>query len=275
MTAQVAVTQQGLRVAPMPLPPPLRTPRVRAQAWGLALAVHGVLFALALWGLRSPPAEAVPPLVRLVFVEPPPPPPPPVGAPGGAGSVAALPVEPPVSIAAAEEGRSKPEPTRVTAPKRPASAARRKVEARPQPPPAQALAPEAVQPGSSAGSAGGSAEGVAGGVEGGTPGGVVGGRGSGPVPAGQVAHPPALLARVRPQYPHAARQRGINGLVVLEAILDTQGRIGRDIKVLQSVPDLDEAAVTALRQWRFEPARDEHGRRVPVILEVPFRFVLR
>jgi protein TonB len=116
---------------------------------------------------------------------------------------------------------------------------------------------------------------VAGGVEGGTPGGVVGGRGNGPLPAGQVAHPPALLARVAPQYPHAARQRGVNGLVLLEAILDTQGRIHQDIKVLQSVPDLNEAAMAALRQWRFEPARDEHGRSVAVVLEVPFRFVLR
>jgi protein TonB len=271
MTAQVAVAKQRLRGAAIPLPPPLRTPRARAQAWGLALAVHGVLMALALWGLKSPPAEAAPPLVRLVFIEPPPPPPPPVGAPAGAGSVA----EPPVSIVPAEETRPKAEPKRVAAPKRPAPAARRKPEPRPQPPPAQALALEAVRPGSSAGTAGGTTQGVAGGVEDGTPGGVVGGRGSGPVPAGQVAHPPALLARVSPQYPHAARQRGIMGLVLLEAILDTHGRIDRDIKVLQSVPDLDEAALAALRQWRFEPARDEHGRKVPVILEVPFRFVLR
>jgi len=83
------------------------------------------------------------------------------------------------------------------------------------------------------------------------------------------------VSRVAPDYPEAARRRGIEGLVLLEAVLDAEGRVAHDIAVLRSVPDLDAAAVAALRRWRFRPARDETGRAVPVILEVPIRFVLR
>jgi protein TonB len=130
------------------------------------------------------------------------------------------------------------------------------------------------QTGLAAGAVGGIAGGVVGGVQGGVIGGVIGGSGSGPIPVGQVANPPLLLSRVVPEYPQLARRRGIEGLVVLEAILDHQGKIEDEIKVLQSVPLLDEAAIQAVRQWRFKPARDQHGRAVRVILEVPIRFVL-
>jgi protein TonB len=67
----------------------------------------------------------------------------------------------------------------------------------------------------------------------------------------------------------------MEGLVRLEAILNREGRIEREIKVLESIPLLDEAASTALRQWRFTPALDSNGRPVRVILEVPFRFALK
>jgi protein TonB len=45
--------------------------------------------------------------------------------------------------------------------------------------------------------------------------------------------------------------------------------------VLKSVAPLDAAAIAAVRQWRFRPARDADGRPVRVIMEVPVRFVLR
>ena len=78
-----------------------------------------------------------------------------------------------------------------------------------------------------------------------------------------------------PDYPRQARLRGVEGLVLLEAILDLEGGIEDNIKVLQSIPSLDQAAVEALRRWRFRPARDHENQPVRVILEVPVRFVLK
>jgi protein TonB len=131
------------------------------------------------------------------------------------------------------------------------------------------------QTGIAAGAAGGEAGGVIGGVKGGVSGGVVGGQGTGPLPVSQVANPPVLISRTLPQYPRQARLQSIEGLVLLEAILDREGYIEKDIKVLQSIPLLDEAAIEALRRWRFRPARDHKLQPVRVILEVPIRFVLK
>ncbi|HKA53845.1 MAG TPA: energy transducer TonB [Candidatus Binatia bacterium] len=83
-----------------------------------------------------------------------------------------------------------------------------------------------------------------------------------------------LISQTVPRYPERARLLGVAGLVRLEAILSREGRIEQGIKVLESIPLLDEAASDALRQWRFTPARDDSGRPVRVILEVPFRFTL-
>jgi protein TonB len=112
-------------------------------------------------------------------------------------------------------------------------------------------------------------------VTGGRTGGVIGGQGKEPLPVDQVANPPLLLSRVVPDYPRQARLRGVEGLVLLEAILDLEGRIEDSVKVLQSIPSLDQAAIDALRRWRFRPARDHTNQPVRVILEVPVRFVLK
>lgn len=91
----------------------------------------------------------------------------------------------------------------------------------------------------------------------------------------QVAEPPVLVSQVVPTYPPQARRWGVEGLVRLEAILNREGQVEEEIKVLESVPLLDEAATMAVRQWRFIPARDRYGQRVRVILEVPLRFALQ
>ena len=114
---------------------------------------------------------------------------------------------------------------------------------------------------------------------GGTPGGVVGTAleksvVEAPLRLDQVAHPPVLVSRVDPDYPEVARLKEIEGRVVLEAIVDREGRIETGVKVLKSVAMLDKAAIEALRQWRFTPGRDANGQPVRVILEVPIRFVL-
>src|SRR5262249_26210341 len=104
--------------------------------------------------------------------------------------------------------------------------------------------------------------------------GVVGGEDTAPLPLSEVAQAPLLISQTVPRYPERARLLGVAGLVRLEPILSREGRMEQGIKVLESMPLLDEAASDALRQWRFTPARDDSGRPVGVILEVPFRFTL-
>ncbi len=83
------------------------------------------------------------------------------------------------------------------------------------------------------------------------------------------------MHRVLPDYPPRARARRIEGQVMLEVILDREGRIEDDVRVLRSIPELDDAAIAAVRQWRFRPARDAAGQPVRVRMDVPIQFVLR
>jgi protein TonB len=262
--------------------------RRRWLAWILSCAAHILLLVLALWGVERV-IEEPPPTIRLVFVEPPPPPPAPLGAPAATGT-APIAEQPPAVVE--KPPQEKPEepikPKRQEADRLKIAKKNKKPEpvSQPKPEPASPATPEpgpdmtiqgtaAPQPGVATGAVSGVPGGVVGGVAGGVVGGIIGGTGTGPLPVGQVANPPQLISRVVPDYPRLARQRGIEGLVVLEAVLDLQGKIEEDIKVLQSIPPLDDAAIKALRQWRFKPAQDHHGRVVRVILEVPIRFVLK
>ena len=134
----------------------------------------------------------------------------------------------------------------------------------------------------------GSAEGVPGGVEGGVPGGVVGGVvggliselppplpppppppspppvARGPVRIGGELKAPALVERVEPKYPSIAIRAQVQGVVILEAVVDPQGRV-EDVRVLRSIPLLDKAAIAAVRQWRYSPL---------LLNGMPERFVL-
>jgi TonB family protein len=63
---------------------------------------------------------------------------------------------------------------------------------------------------------------------------------------------PKLIKRVEPVYPEEARQAQVQGIVILEATTDIYGRVA-SIKVLRSIPPLDQAAIDAVRQWVYEP----------------------
>lgn len=82
--------------------------------------------------------------------------------------------------------------------------------------------------------------------------------------------PPRIVSRVEPVYPPEAKARGVKGNVVLEIRVDADGKV-TDVKVLRSVDAaLDQAAVDAVRQWRYAPLTPA----TPVIATVTVRFHL-
>jgi protein TonB len=64
----------------------------------------------------------------------------------------------------------------------------------------------------------------------------------------------------------------VQGAVTLEAILDATGKV-ESVRVLESVPLLDDAALRAVRQWRYTPT-ELNGVPVPVLMTVTIRFSL-
>jgi TonB family protein len=84
--------------------------------------------------------------------------------------------------------------------------------------------------------------------------------------------PPKLIREVKPDYPEMARRAQVQGVVILEATTDTYGRVD-SIKVLRSIPLLDQAAVDALKQWVYEPMVID-GKPMPVVFTVTMRFTL-
>jgi protein TonB len=84
---------------------------------------------------------------------------------------------------------------------------------------------------------------------------------------------PALLHRVEPVYPRAAVAARVEGVVVLEAIVDVEGRV-QEVKVLRPVSLLNEAAVEALKQWRYAPLTIK-GVASPWVLVVTLTFKLQ
>lgn len=90
---------------------------------------------------------------------------------------------------------------------------------------------------------------------------------------GDIQHPRAVV-KIPPSYTEEAREKRIQGVVVVQTVIDRQGRI-EDFKVLKGLPHgLTEAAVEAVRQWRFEPALDGDGNPVPVYYNLTINFRL-
>jgi|RhiMetdeSRZDD1v2_1073273.scaffolds.fasta_scaffold791044_2 periplasmic protein TonB len=83
---------------------------------------------------------------------------------------------------------------------------------------------------------------------------------------------PVKVVHVDPIYPAIAQQARVQGVVILEAIIDERGVV-KSVSVLRSIPLLDPAALDAVRRWRFTPAR-LNGEAVPVVMTVTVRFTL-
>jgi protein TonB len=84
---------------------------------------------------------------------------------------------------------------------------------------------------------------------------------------------PRKTVDVAPIYPALARLSHVEGVVILEAVIDAHG-IVESVRVLRSIQLLDQAAVGAVRQWRFTPAL-LNGEPVPVVMTVTVKFALQ
>ena len=110
--------------------------------------------------------------------------------------------------------------------------------------------------------------GVVGGIPGGVLGGVLGGTGTGPVL--DYDAPPRPIKITKPQYPQEAFVKKVEGVVTVEILIDSTGRVVR-ARVIQSIPMLDAAALQTVYQWLFQPAV-KNGRPVPTIAHAPVTF---
>jgi protein TonB len=95
----------------------------------------------------------------------------------------------------------------------------------------------------------------------------------GPVRLGGQIKAPRRTVNVAPVYPSIAQQARVEGEVEIEAVIGEDGRV-RDARVTRGKPLLNDAALTAVRQWVFTPTM-LNGQAVAVIMTVTVVFTLR
>jgi TonB family protein len=277
-------------------------------------AVHGAMLAalviLSTFGLSSAVQETPERLspTRLVFLATPGP-----GGGGGGGGLKApkpparaelaskaavrSPIPPPKPLTTRKPD---PEPKRVTPPAPVPQPAPRPVDP-PPPAPRPEVTPQVVAPvvmasadardragvpaepasqadSQGSGSGGGAGSGQGTGLGEGTGSGIGpgsgGGTGGGPYRPGSGITAPSIIREVKPEYTEDARKRNIEGDVVLEIVVRSDGSVG-EVKVLQGLGGgLDRRAIDAVREWRFNPAK-RFGTPVDVMVEVAVEFKLR
>jgi protein TonB len=256
---------------------PQKHPRAkRRMTLPVSIAIHVVVLAavvivpLMSWGELPEPDQGA---VRAFFVEsapaPPPPPPPPPAPPK----------------AAMKPRMEKPKVKMETPTEAPRFTAPMEVPPKIEDP--------GLDLGSDMGVAGGVEGGVEGGVKGGTVGGVIGGvlggapepeatpppppptqppAPKGPVRVGGQIKEPNKIRNVPPTYPDIAKQARVQGVVVLEAVIDKTGEVTK-VRVLRGVPLLNDAAAAAVQQWRYTPTT-LNGQPVAVVMTVTVNFRL-
>ena len=87
---------------------------------------------------------------------------------------------------------------------------------------------------------------------------------------------PVLLTEVKPNYTQEAKDARIQGTVLLECVVESDGRVG-EVKVtrsLDAVLGLDQEAITAAKQWRFKPG-EKDGKPVAVRVHIEIAFTLK
>ncbi len=84
--------------------------------------------------------------------------------------------------------------------------------------------------------------------------------------------PPKKLKDVPAEYPEAAKEARVQGVVIVEVRIDERGMVS-DVRTLRSIPLLDQAAIDAVKQWQYAPTL-MNGVAVPVRMTVTVNFTL-
>ena len=82
-----------------------------------------------------------------------------------------------------------------------------------------------------------------------------------------------VISQPMPIYPRNLDGRKIEGHVVLQFIIDKDGKT-KEIEVLESTNKLfAKSSINAVKEWKFEPAQDENGKHIEVKMKIPIKFV--
>ncbi|HLM98487.1 MAG TPA: M56 family metallopeptidase [Bryobacteraceae bacterium] len=85
--------------------------------------------------------------------------------------------------------------------------------------------------------------------------------------------PAKLVSKIDPEYPEDARARGIHGEVVLRAVISVQGAVLSPTAISTPDPQLAEAAMKAVREWRYQPSL-LNGEPVETVTTITVNFEL-
>jgi len=83
---------------------------------------------------------------------------------------------------------------------------------------------------------------------------------------------PVPVHKIDPIYPETAKEAGVSGSVMLTVMADDKGET-ISVSVVAGLPELSEAAIAAVSQWRYDPALSSEGIPVPVRFGVVARFL--
>lgn len=103
---------------------------------------------------------------------------------------------------------------------------------------------------------------------------------SAPIPQPEISAPlpivpPGISYRVLPQYPASALKQGLEGVTVLSVYIGLNGTIQNvGVKSSSGVAELDQSAMAAVSQWKFNPA-SQGGTALASWFELPVRFTLQ
>jgi protein TonB len=228
----------------------------------ISMVVHiviiGAIIAAGYYVKKNPDVVVKPIRAFMVSAPPPPPPPPPPPGPSASSSTPTPKIETP------KEQPQFHQPTEVP-------------KEVPQVAETTTGAESGVTGGQEGGVVGGVVGGVAGGVVGGTLGGQLGGTLGGTGTALRVGgdvKAPVAITRIEPQYTELARKARIEGIVIIEAIIDRNGNV-TDARILKPLPlGLDQSALDAVKRWKFSPGT-LGGQPVPVIYNLTVNFRLQ
>jgi TonB family protein len=86
---------------------------------------------------------------------------------------------------------------------------------------------------------------------------------------------PMLVTKVDPKYPADAKKDKVSGEVRLEVTIGTDGSVVAAKAIKDPDPRLAEAAIDAIKQWKYKPALTKAGKPIQVLATVTVNFKLK